>query len=212
MADAVENILGGDTEAEDTVAAEGNDTVAAEGNDTVAAEGNDTVAAEEDKDVLAEGADYVFELPEGMEIDEAMAAAAQPVLKELGMKPSQANKLAGLMAEMRQAEADTIANDYVKRQNDYVKTAKADQEIGGTNWDASVAAANQTLQKFGTPSLTAALREHGMQNHPELIRLMKRVGLATADDTAPKGDAVDNTEVPAEERWYGSTTPTKKRG
>ena len=128
------------------------------------------------------------------------------------MKPSQANKLAAFMAEMRQAEADQIVNDYVTRQNSYVTTAKADQEIGGTQWDVSVAAANQTLQKFGTPALTAALREHGMQNHPELIRLMKRVGLATADDTAPKGDAVDNTEVPAEERWYGSTTPTKKRG
>ncbi len=107
MADAVENILGGDTKTEDVktddtvaggagndtvVANAGNDTVVANaGNDTVAAEGDDTVVAKEDKDVLAEGADYVFELPEGMEIDADTAAAAQPVLKELGMKPSQAN-------------------------------------------------------------------------------------------------------------------------
>jgi Ca2+-binding RTX toxin-like protein len=198
----------------DTVAADaGNDTVAADaGNDTVAADtGNDTVAAETDTDVVPEG-DYTFELPEGMELDADMAAAAQPVLKELGLKPSQANKLANLIAEVRQKEADAIVDSYVKTQNDYVAAAKADKEIGGTNWGASTAAANQALQKFGTPALTAALKEHGMQNHPELIRALARVGSATADDTAETGGAVDTKEVPAEERWYGSTTPTTKRG
>jgi hypothetical protein len=169
-------------------------------------------AAKLDK-VPGEGELYEFALPEGMELDSTLAEKAQPVLKELGLTTGQANKLASLLAETRAAEADAIVENYVTIQKGFVAAAKADEEIGGQNWDVSVKEANQALQKFGTPALTAALREHGLANHPEMIRFCKRIGSHTADDTLDKGDHVDTTEVPPEARWYGDTTATtKKRG
>lgn len=161
--------------------------------------------------VPGDGEAYDFTAPEGMEVDAVLAEKAQPVLKELGLTQAQANKLAGLMAEVRAAEGDAIAASYVKAQQDYVKAAKADPEIGQTNWDTSVKQANAALQKFGTPALVAALSEHGIQNHPEMIRFAARIGLHTADDVADPGTHVDTTNVPPEERWYGKTTATTKK-
>lgn len=154
---------------------------------------------------------YEFALPEGMEIDTTLAEKAQPVLRELGLTRGQANKLAGLMAEVRSAEANAIVDNYVAGQKAYLEAAKKDEEIGGNGWTETVKQSNAALQKFGTPGLTAALREHGMANHPEMIRFMKRVALHTADDTLDKGEHVDTTEVPPESRWYGKTTSTTKK-
>lgn len=170
----------------------------------------EAAAAEKAAKVPGEGENYEFDLPEGMELDSTLAEKAQPVLRELGLTTGQANQLAALLAETRQAEADAIVESYVTTQKSYVAAAKADPEIGAANWDTSVAQANQALQKFGTPELTAALREHGLQNHPEMIRFCKRIGLHTADDTLDTGSHVDTTEVPPEARWYGKTTATTK--
>jgi hypothetical protein len=154
---------------------------------------------------------YEFTMPEGMEIDAAMAEKAQPLFKELGLTRAAANKLAGLVAEVRQAEAEQIASSYVEMQKTYLATAKADEEIGQKNWDTSTKQANAALQKFGTPGLIAALREHGLSNHPEMIRFAARIGLHTADDVADPGKHVDTTDTPPEERWYGKTTATTKK-
>lgn len=223
-ADDTKDVLG--AAADDSGADAKNDTVEGGGDDVLGgdAKGEDGKGGQEAKGedgkgedddpanaVPGEGETYEFTLPEGMEVDAALAEAAQPVLRELGLTRGQADKLAELMATVRQNEATAIADEFVKRQKDYVSTARADEEVGGTKWDDNVKVANAALQKFGTPELTAALREHGLSNHPEMIRFMLRVGLHTADDVADNGKHVDTTEVSPEERWYGKTTPMTKR-
>jgi hypothetical protein len=153
---------------------------------------------------------YEFTLPEGMELDAELAAAAQPMLKELGLTRAQADKLAGVIATHQQRQIDAITETYVAAQKEYVAAAKADTEIGGSNWKASTTQANQALQKFGTPELVAALREHGLANHPEMIRFCARVGSRVAPDAIERGDHVDTTETPPEARWYPTTPTTKK--
>jgi hypothetical protein len=161
--------------------------------------------------VPGEDEKYEFTVPEGTEIDAQLAEAVQPVLKELGLTKGQADKLATFMAGYQATTGQQIVDTYLAAQKDYVAAAKADDEIGKANWDASTKQANQALQKFGTPGLVAALREHGLANHPEMIRFCSRVGQRTANDTLDTGEHVDTTSTPPEERWYGKTTATTKK-
>lgn len=153
------------------------------------------------------------ELPDGMEIDAAFAEAAAPVLKELGMNQEQANKLAGLYAQQLQAQAETQMTEVKKMITGWVDTAKADEEVGKGNWDESVRLGNAALRQFGTPELIQEVMvNQGLGNHPEVIRFMARVGKHVASDNAPTGTETEGDAVPPEQKWYGATTPTSKKG
>jgi hypothetical protein len=147
-----------------------------------------------------------------MELDEKMAEAMSPLFKDLGLTQKQANQLVATYGEQVKDQAEAAAQQFVDRVTEWTDTAKADKEIGNDNWDASVAAGNAALQKFGTPELTQALGETGMSNHPEMIRFMTRVAKAVGEDTFEPGDTVDTEGKSTEESWYGSTTPTTKKG
>jgi hypothetical protein len=153
------------------------------------------------------------ELPEGMEIDAAFAEAATPVLKELGLNQEQANKMAALYATQMQAQAEANMAAVKELIGGWVKTAKADTEVGGANWDESVRLGNAALRQFGTPELIQdVMVDQGLGNHPEVIRFMARIGKHVASDNAPTGNETETAPPAPEETWYGATTPTSKKG
>jgi len=140
-------------------------------------------------DQVPEDGRYEFALPEGMALDDKLAEAMSPVLKDIGLTRGQAQALAGALAAHRQAEAGNGAREWADIQTGWVNTARKDAEIGGARWDASVATAQGALARFGTPGLRAFLTESGGGNHPEVIRFMARVGNAIAEDRPESGGA-----------------------
>lgn len=140
-------------------------------------------------DEIPEDGRYDFSLPEGMAIDEKLAEAMSPVLKDIGLTRGQAQALAGALAAHRQAEAANGSREWADIQTGWVNSAKKDAEIGGARWDTSVATAQGALARFGTPGLKAFLTESGGGNHPEVIRFMARVGNAIAEDRPESGGA-----------------------
>lgn len=201
-----EPVLGGGTgEAEDN-----SDEDKAAEEESGSDEGAD---GEEDEDnSVPEGdASYEFTMPDGIELDEALATEMSPLLKEMGVGKADANKLATALTTYMQKQAEDAVNAYVDKVNGWTDAAKADKELGG-DWDTTVAVANNALQKFGTPELTSALAETGMSNHPEMIRCMLRVAKATGNDTLDRGKDVNTSDLPPEAAWYGNTTPNKKAG
>lgn len=159
--------------------------------------------------------EYEFNnLPEGVELDQDMADAVTPVFKDLGLTQDQADKLVeayvGAQTKAAEAQADMIG----QTMKEWVETAKTDKEIGHNNWDSSVQAANAVLREFGTPELVQdVMVGQGVGNHPEVIRLLARIGKAVSDDQFLTGEQTDTSaDVPAETRWYGDTTPTSKKG
>lgn len=214
---------------EDTADDAGNQGDGGESPDTVlnggTADGEDNPGEDEDgagDDDAGDGDDagdvpeeYDFsevELPEGMELDSELAAAATPVFKDLGLTQDQANKLVDLFANhaAQQAAAQmTSVKDMIKG---WVDTAKADEEIGGANWDENVRLANTALREFGTPELIQdVMVNQGIGNHPEVIRFAARIGKHIASDNAPTGNSTDGDPVPTEASWYGDTTPAAKQ-
>jgi hypothetical protein len=167
-----------------------------------------------DDPVPGEGEDYDFAsvMPEGMEVDAEMAAAMTPVLKELGLGTKSAGKLAAAVAAYRQAEAQANADRVIGIVKGWKDTAKSDKEIGHAEWGRSKELANGVIKQFGTPELVQdVMVGQGIGNHPEVIRLLARIGKHIAEDTAMTGEETE-TNVSPEAAWYGKTTPATKKG
>lgn len=215
-------------EATDVLTGEVPDETTGEGQDTASTDGEDAAeggASEEGKegdgeteadpnDEVPEDGVYTFEAPEGVEVDEALAAAVSPVFKELGLTRKQAAALNAAYGEhVVQAQAQQV-EAWSKQVSDWTKQAKTDPELNpennDTSWKTTVAVANRALSKLGTPELVQAIQTVGLSNHPEMIRFATRVGKLLADDTTERGESGGKSEAPIEERLYGATTPSKR--
>lgn len=139
--------------------------------------------SETDDDNKSEGPPekYEFTMPEGMELDTALAEKVDPVLRELNLTNEQANKLASTFAEYRASEAQRQSDAYAQQVEDWGKAAKDDKEFGGAKFDENVSHAQKAIGQFGSPELKTLLAD-GLGNHPELIRFCVRVGKALQED------------------------------
>jgi hypothetical protein len=137
---------------------------------------------------------YDFTLPEGVELDKALADEAMPVLKEAGLTRDQANRMAGFLAQVRQREHSRVSEHWARTQGDWVRAVKTDREIGGENFSASVAASNRLIARHGTPELIDYLQSSGAGNNPEMVRFCTRIAAALSEDSPV------SPEVPAGSR------------
>lgn len=140
---------------------------------------------------------YEFDIPEGMQVDEKMMAELDPVLRELKLSQEDANKLADFYSKAQLQQRDAWAAQ-VKSWQDEVK---ADPDIGGDKFQASIQTANEALNRFGaSPEFIQFLSDFGLGNHPEMVKFMVEVGKATSEDrpepaTQDKGGRVSTAEL-----------------
>lgn len=119
-----------------------------------------------------------FVIPEGVTINESLLNEAVPIFKELGLNQEQAQKLVNFQAKQQAQQLDTF-NQQIET---WANQAKADKEYGGDKFEENVTLARTVVNKFGTPELKQLLDNHGVGNHPEVIRFMVRVGQLTRED------------------------------
>ena len=137
------------------------------------------------------------------EADPAILEAFTPIAKDLGLTNEQAQKLAtfhndqvqALLTAQTQVQSEAWAN--VQKQ--WVSDARADKEYGhlagGKTFDENMSMVAKAMQQFGTPALNKALVDSGMGNHPEIARMMFRVGKAISEDSIRVGN-VGNSGAP----------------
>jgi hypothetical protein len=143
-----------------------------------------------------------FNLPEGMEVDKEALEKFAPLAKELNLTQEQAQAFVDLYSGKQTALADANAKAWTDLRGDWVKTAKADKEFGGQNFDANVGVAKNALKAFGTPELNEALSLTGVGDHPEFIRFVYRIGKAIGEDKLTFGGAKSTPKAP-EDILYG---------
>lgn len=126
--------------------------------------------------------DFELKLPEGSNLDASYLEQTKALAKELGLSQEAAQKLverdSGLMSSAHERNMATVR----EKTEQWAKDAQADKEIGGGNFQSSVTDARTALDKFGTPEFKNMLNQSGVGNHPELIRLLARVGKAMRED------------------------------
>lgn len=162
----------GDTGSEETTGGE-----EATGDETGDSEQSDTVTTYAD-----------FDLPEGMTVDQVTLDEVTPIFKDLGLTQEQAQKLVSTYASRVQAGEQERVDAFNQLMNDWRDQSLNDKEFGGDNFQENVGIAKQALDKFGTPELSKLLEEHGVGNHPEVIRFMIKVGRLTQEDNPGNGD------------------------
>jgi len=130
-----------------------------------------------------------FVMPDGVELDAALLTEASPLFKELGLNQEQAQKLVDFQAKQVQASSQSQVDTFNQLMNDWQEKSQNDKEFGGDKFEENVAVARSAIARFGTPELKQLLEEHGVGNHPEVIRFMVKVGKLTAEDD-PGGNTI----------------------
>ena len=153
---------------------------------------------------------YELKLPEGAILEAADVEDTAALAKELGLSNEAAQKL----LEKRNADRATLLESQQQFLRDSVSSwenaVKADPEIigeKGTEFQANVKLAKQALNRFGSPELIKALKETGYGSHPDLVRMMVRVGKAMRSDEMHEGKNLGgggNRE--RAEKFYGQST------
>lgn len=122
---------------------------------------------------------YEFSAPEGQELDANALSVFEPIAKELGLTQEQAQKLVDIYPQIQQQQAEV----WSKQVADWGEQVKADKEIGGDKFEASVGLAQRALDQFGNPELREYLQASGLGNHPALVRFCAKVGKSMAEDS-----------------------------
>lgn len=221
---------GGDTAGGD----DGADSKAKEGDDAGDKNGDDK-QTDEEKDAAAKAAEvpddgtYEFDVPEGVEITDEVKTYWSEKFKDMGLTRGQAQTIIAAQSERVVAEQKAYEDFISNQQKDHKAAAEADKDIGGDKWNETVKLANAGLRALrggpkagknpdgsareGKPegALESLILTSGNGNNPEILRELRRIGAAYANDKFE--DAKNSTEPTAPEKnWYGATTPdTKKR-
>ena len=142
---------------------------------------------------------YEFKAEEGTVLDPAVIDAYSEVAKELNLTQDAAQKVLDKMLPVMQAR---YTEQMAVVQSNWAKTSTNDKEFGGEHLNENLAVAKKALENFGSPELQKMLNESGLGNHPEIIRVLYRVGKATSEDKivtgapgVPDGNGKSKAEV-----------------
>jgi hypothetical protein len=128
-----------------------------------------------------------FNMPEGMQLDEAVVGKFAPVAKELGLDQAGAQKMFDFSNRLVLDAVGEMADFHKQTVEGWQNEAKADKEIGGANFDANVALAKTGMEKTGGTDLVNLLEEYGLNAHPLIIRAFRDVGKMVSNDTVETG-------------------------
>lgn len=113
-----------------------------------------------------------------------------------------ANQRHQLMNEVFEDSGKVFKEQITEQHEGWKLAAQNDKEIGGKNFNKAIKDADQVLRRFGTQKFRDYLEESGLGDHPELIRVLSRLGKSMSNDT----DFVyGNTQKKEKPRTYAST-------
>lgn len=140
-----------------------------------------------------------IEMPEGFELDTALAEQAAPVFKELGLDQKQAEGLVQFFAQTRLNEVQSATEALTARQEEWRGAIKSEW---GSNYDSNIAVAAKAVA-LGGDELRQALDETGAGDHPAVVNFFHKVGQQLSEDGfAGEGDKPAPSKTPLEKRLY----------
>ena len=124
-----------------------------------------------------------FNFGDGASFSDVSVGKITEVAKGLNLNQEQAQKLASAAGDFQRQFASEIKANVAEQINQWGEQAKSDKEIGGDNFEVSVATANKAARTFGSPAFMQLLKDSGMERHPEVIRTFLKIGQSISPDT-----------------------------
>ncbi|MDO9344839.1 MAG: hypothetical protein Q7T99_15275 [Pseudomonas sp.] len=148
-----------------------------------------------------------FTLPEGMEMDADVLGEFKNLAKELNIPQAKAQQLIDFQTQLATKQVEQYQAAATKQAQDWAASIKSDPELGGENYDKSVASAIKVIQSFGDPALTELLNTSGLGNHPALFKFCHRISAAISEDKfVLPGSQTTTGRKSNEEVFYGSNS------
>lgn len=192
-------LMTGGAQTESTASQATTEVTASAAADEAAKQQTSAETQKTDEGKKAEGApeSYTdFTVPDGAELPAGLADDIKSVAKELKLTQEQAQKLADLGLKHGTVSAEAQAKALQDMQAEWVTSAKGDKEFGGEKFDANLAVAKKALDTFGTAEFKELLNATGLGNHPEVIRVLFKVGSKISEDgsVVPAGKSSPNDD------------------
>jgi hypothetical protein len=149
---------------------------------------------------------FVLKAPEESGLDATQVEEIAAYAKAQGFSQTQAQALVDREARLRQTWQDGQAALLEQKQAEWLASAKADKEFGGEGFAKNSELAKRVVHRFGSEALKQALEESGLGNHPELVRLLVRIGSAMGEDTLVTGAPSGKGPTAPEDVLYGKPT------
>lgn len=142
---------------------------------------------------------YEFkDVPEGYDV-----AGLEKFARENKIPPEIAQKFVEREKAAAEATAAKMGETFKElATKGWVDQLKADKEVGGKNWDASIATvkrANDTLPD----SIKKEIDENGLGNNPILFKVLRHFGAGLKEDSFVRGQQATGERTLAE-RLYGN--------
>lgn len=153
---------------------------------------------------------YVLKVPDGGKLDPGAVERTTATVAKLGLSNEHAQSvLEHVNGEVAAHEQALIAQAQQTRTVEWVAQTKADAEIGGAKFDATVQSVALAKERFLTPEFSKMLETTGLGNHPEFVRAFAKIGQAMGDGAliAPGAGNVSETRKPTSEVLYGKKSP-----
>lgn len=161
---------------------------------------------------------YEIKLDDGQALDTEALEVVDPVLRELALNNEQANKLAKAWPALQEKMAARFAAQSEEAQitelnrlsTEWEGQSVADPEIGGAPeiMGPKMALAAKARDQFASPELVKLLTATRLGNHPEVLRLFHKVGVAISESSFVRGDAAAQPAPKADwEKIYPDMKP-----
>ncbi|MCC8190795.1 MAG: hypothetical protein LIP77_09220, partial [Planctomycetes bacterium] len=128
-----------------------------------------------------------FTWPDGYVADPAALARFVPVAKKLGLSREAAQELAGLYAELDQHRNQCQAEFIARNNAEWLREIQSHPEFGGRNLRRTGEEVAAMIRRYGSPLLTAQIRQMNIQNWPEMFYFLARVARSVGEDCSPAG-------------------------
>lgn len=164
---------------------------------------------------------YELKPGEGVKLSADVQTKFEAIARELDLPQEAAQKMLDLAPELNKMYASNLEEVAQATSTKWHEETRNDKELGGDNYDSTMALVAKTRDAFATPELTALLQRFdakknpngtGLGNHPEVIRLFARIGSRISEDgkfvggnTTPNQGAA----APAD-KLYANTTSKPK--
>lgn len=149
---------------------------------------------------------YDLKLPEGSLLSAEAVQEVEALARDAGLSNEHAQKLLDARESAVQGHLGKLQTEHVARVEAWNAELKADPEIGGAKFEASLRGAEKVLNKFGDEQLRKDLEASGYGSHPGLFRCLARIASAISEDTfEPAGGQSAGTKQGGA-GWYNHPT------
>lgn len=150
---------------------------------------------------------YDIKLGEGQAVDQGALEAMTPVFKELGLSQENAQKLVSKFADYA-AEATKQHTQQQEAQfnqwlaDERAKGVTAIRKEWGSNFDANAKLAADAYAHFGGPEVSRILKETGLGDHPDFLKMFLKIGPLIQEDKPNLANGANASRKPLEQVLY----------